>query len=36
MGKLGTLGYAIIKHEAGEISKIFADHLQKQLANTTS
>jgi hypothetical protein len=36
MGKLGTLGYPIIKHKAGEMSKIFADNLQKELANTTS
>ena len=36
MGKFGTLGYPIIKHKAGEMSKIFADNLQKELANTTS
>jgi len=36
MGKLGTLGYAIIKHKAGEMFKTFADNLQKELANTTS
>ena len=36
MGKLGTLGYPMIKQKAGEMSKIFADNLQKELANTTS
>jgi len=36
MGKFRTLGYPIIKHKAGEMSKIFADNLQKELANTTS
>jgi|TARA_B100000446_G_scaffold157992_1_gene155701 hypothetical protein len=36
MGKLGTLGYPIIKHKAGEMFKTFADNLQKELANTTS
>ena len=36
MGKLGTLGYPMIKQKAGEMSKIFADTLQKKLANTTS
>jgi len=36
MGKLGTLGYPIIKHKASEMSKIFADNLQTELANTGS
>tara|TARA_B000000460_G_scaffold132185_1_gene93100 strand:+ start:48 stop:149 length:102 start_codon:yes stop_codon:yes gene_type:complete len=33
---MGKLGYPMIKHKAGEMSKIFADTLQKKLANTTS
>ena len=36
IGKLGTLGYPIIKHKVGEMSKIFADNLRKELTNTTS
>ena len=32
MGKLGTLGYPMIKHKAGEMSKKFADNLRKDLA----
>ena len=32
MGKLGTLGYTMIKHKAGEMSKRFADNLRKELA----
>ena len=32
MGKLGTLGYPMIKHKAGEMSKTFADNLRKELA----
>ena len=36
IGKLGTLSYPIIKHKVGEMSKIFADNLQKELTNTTS
>ena len=31
MGKLGTLGYPMIKHKAGEMSKTFADNLRKEL-----
>ncbi len=36
MGKLGTLGYPMIKHKAGEMSKTFADNLRKELANAAS
>ncbi len=36
MGKLGTLGYPMIKHKAGEMSKTFADNLRKELASTAS
>ena len=36
MGKLSILGYPMIKQKAGEMSKIFAETLQKKLANTTS
>ncbi len=36
MGKLGTLGYPVIKHKAGEMSKTFADNLQKELASAAS
>ena len=36
MGKLGTLGYPIIKHKAGEMSKTFADNLRKELASAAS
>ena len=32
MGKLGALGYPMIKHKAGEMSKKFADNLRKDLA----
>ena len=32
MGKLGTLGYTMIKHKAGEMSNTFADNLRKELA----
>ena len=31
MGKLGTLGYPMIKHKAGEMSKTFADNLRNEL-----
>ena len=34
LGKLGTLGYPVIKHKAGEMSKTFADNLRQELANT--
>ncbi len=33
MGKLGTLGYPMIKHKAGEMSKTFAENLRKELAS---
>ena len=33
MGKLGTMGYPMIKHKAGEMSKTFADNLRKELAD---
>jgi len=33
MGKLGTLGYPMIKHKAGEMSKTFADNLRKELSD---
>ncbi len=36
MGKLGTLGYPMIKHKAGEMSKTFADNLRKELAGAAS
>ena len=36
MGKLGTLGYPMIKHKAGEMSKTFADNLRKELANAAA
>ncbi len=36
MGKLGTLGYPMIKHKAGEMSKTFADNLRKELASSAS
>jgi carbon monoxide dehydrogenase subunit G len=36
MGKLGTLGYPMIKHKAGEMSKMFADNLRKELARADS
>ena len=36
MGKLGTLGYPMIKHKAGEMSKTFADNLRKELASAAS
>ena len=31
MGKLGTLGYPMIKHKAGEMSKTFAENLRNEL-----
>ncbi len=36
MGKLGTLGYPMIKHKAGEMSKTFADNLRNELAGAAS
>ena len=33
MGKLGTMGYPMIKHKAGEMSKTFADNLREELAD---
>ncbi len=36
MGKLGTLGYPMIKHKAGEMSKTFADNLRRELASAAS
>ena len=36
MGKLGTLGYPMLKHKAGEMSKKFADNLRDELAGTAS
>ena len=36
MGKLGTLGYPLLKHKAGEMSKKFADNLRDELAGTAS
>ena len=36
MGKLGALGYPMIKHKAGETSKTFAKNLRKELSGTTS
>jgi carbon monoxide dehydrogenase subunit G len=36
MGKLGTLGYPMIKHKAGEMLKTFADNLRKDLANAAA
>ena len=34
MGKLGTLGYPLLKHKAGEMSQEFADNLRAELAGT--
>ena len=36
IGKLGTLGYRITKHKSGEMSKMFADNLRKELARADS
>jgi carbon monoxide dehydrogenase subunit G len=36
MGKLGTLGYPMLKHKAGEMSKKFADNLREELSKTAS
>ena len=36
IGKWGTLGYPIIKHKAGELSKTFADNLRRELADFES
>ena len=36
MGKLGTLGYPMIKHKAGEMSRTFAENLRKELASAAS
>ena len=36
MGKLGTLGYSMLKHKAGEMSKKFADNLREDLSRTAS
>ena len=36
MGKLGTLGYPMLKHKAGEMSKKFADNLRQELSGTPS
>ena len=36
MGKLGTLGYPMIKHKAEEMSKMFADNLRRELARADS
>jgi len=33
LGKLGTLGYPVIKHKAGEMSRHFAENLRKELAD---
>ena len=33
LGKLGTLGYPVIKHKAGEMSRRFAENLRKELAD---
>ena len=33
MGKMGALGYPVIKHKAEEMSKTFADNLRKELAS---
>ena len=33
LGKLGTLGYPMIKYKAAEMSRIFADNLRKELAS---
>jgi len=36
MGKLGTLGYPMLKHKAGEMSKKFADNLREELPRASS
>jgi carbon monoxide dehydrogenase subunit G len=36
MGKLGTLGYPMLKHKAGEMSKKFADNLREELSRAPS
>ena len=36
MGKLGTLGYHMLKHKAGEMSKKFADNLREELSRASS
>ena len=36
IGKLGTLGYPKTKHKSGEMSKMFADNLRKELARADS
>ena len=36
MGKLGTLGYPMLKHKAGEMSKKFADNLREELSRASS
>ncbi len=36
MGKLGALGYPMVKHKAGELSKTFADNLRKELASAAT
>jgi len=33
LGKLGTLGYPVIKHKAKEMSQRFAENLRKELAD---
>ena len=33
LGKLGTLGYPVIKHKAGEMARRFAENLRKELAD---
>ena len=29
LGKLGTLGYAVVKHKAGEMARVFSENLKK-------
>ncbi len=31
LGKLGTLGYAVVKHKAGEMARVFSENLKKSL-----
>lgn len=33
LGKLGTLGYPVIKHKAGQMSQSFAENLRKELGD---
>jgi carbon monoxide dehydrogenase subunit G len=31
LGKLGTLGYPVVKHKAGDMARQFADNLRKEM-----